>query len=129
MPRAQLPEPATGQAEPRRYVDDRFGPDFAVEGLASQCDSLLPHRQILSPVQHVGYAPNPMRMLSWNMAHREAHWHDITNDGDLDIALLQRQFHPRPAAFSRQSPRQTVAGSPLAGTGISALLSLGSPIA
>lgn len=54
MPRAQLPEPTTGQAEPRRYVDDRFRPDFAVEGLASQRGSLLPHLQILNPVRHVG---------------------------------------------------------------------------
>lgn len=50
MPRAQLPEPSTGQTEPGRYVHDRFGPDFAVEGLTSQHDSLLPHRQILDPV-------------------------------------------------------------------------------
>jgi len=41
-----------------------------------------------------GYAPNSMRMLSWNMAHREAHWHDITNDSDLDVALLQEAVPP-----------------------------------
>ena len=41
-----------------------------------------------------GYAPNPMRMLSWNMAHREAHWHDLANDGYLDVALLQAAVPP-----------------------------------
>lgn len=41
-----------------------------------------------------GYAPNPMRMLSWNMAHHEAHWRDITSDGDFDVALLQEAVPP-----------------------------------
>ena len=41
MPRAQLPEPATGQTEPGRYVDDRFGPDFAVEGLTMRIPPIV----------------------------------------------------------------------------------------
>ena len=51
VPLAQLPEPSTGQPEPGRDVDDGFGPDFAVEGLTSQPDPLLPHRQIPDPVR------------------------------------------------------------------------------
>jgi hypothetical protein len=50
------------------------------------------------------YAPNPMRMLSWNMAHREAHWHNITNDGDLDVALLQEAVSPPPGRVLETIP-------------------------
>src|SRR5688500_12263944 len=51
-----------------------------------------------------GYAPNPMRMLSWNMAHRAAHWHDITNGGDLDVALLQEAVPPPPGRVLETIP-------------------------
>jgi hypothetical protein len=35
-----------------------------------------------------------MRLLSWNMAHREAHWRDVTADGGVDAALLQEAVPP-----------------------------------
>jgi hypothetical protein len=56
VPRAQLPEPSTRQPEPRRDVDNWFGPHFAVQGLTSQRDSLHPHRPILDLVRRHGFA-------------------------------------------------------------------------
>jgi hypothetical protein len=35
-----------------------------------------------------------MRLLSWNMGHREAHWHVLTSTNDIDVALLQEAVPP-----------------------------------
>ncbi len=35
-----------------------------------------------------------MRLLSWNMAHIEAHWREITSNDGLDVALLQEAVPP-----------------------------------
>jgi hypothetical protein len=37
---------------------------------------------------------NPVRLLSWNMAHVGAHWRDVRGDGDFDAALLQEAVPP-----------------------------------
>src|SRR5213592_1608878 len=35
-----------------------------------------------------------MRFVSWNIAHVEAHWHDLIADERLDLALLQEATPP-----------------------------------
>src|SRR5205814_2533146 len=35
-----------------------------------------------------------MRLLSWNMAHLESHWREITSDRGLDLALVQEAVPP-----------------------------------
>lgn len=45
-----------------------------------------------------------MRLLSWNMAHREAHWRDVTADGEVDVALLQEAVPPPAGAVHETVP-------------------------
>jgi hypothetical protein len=45
-----------------------------------------------------------MRLLSWNMAHREAHWRDVTADGEVDVALLQEAVPPPAGAVQETVP-------------------------
>jgi hypothetical protein len=48
-----------------------------------------------------------MRLLSWNMAHREAHWRDVTADGEVDVALLQEAVPPPAGAVRETVPAQS----------------------
>jgi hypothetical protein len=45
-----------------------------------------------------------MRLLSWNMAHREAHWRDVTADGAVDVVLLQEAVPPPDGAVLETVP-------------------------
>jgi hypothetical protein len=45
-----------------------------------------------------------MRLLSWNMAHREVHWRDVTADGEVDVALLQEAVPPPAGAVHETVP-------------------------
>lgn len=43
-----------------------------------------------------------MRLLSWNMAHVEAHWDEVVKDDGLDLALLQEAVPP-PSGLVRET--------------------------
>jgi hypothetical protein len=45
-----------------------------------------------------------MRLLSWNMAHRETHWRDVTADTEVDVALLQEAVPPPAGAVHETVP-------------------------
>jgi hypothetical protein len=86
-------------------VDDRFGPDLFVQVLTRERDPLLRHTAILNAVcERVGYSSRSMRLLSWNMGHREAHWRDVTADDEVDVALLQEAVPPPAGAVHETVP-------------------------
>lgn len=43
-----------------------------------------------------------MRLLSWNMAHVQAHWGEVVKDDGLDVALLQEAVPP-PTGLVRET--------------------------
>ena len=45
-----------------------------------------------------------MRLLSWNMAHVEAHWREVAGNGDFDVALLQEAVRPPEGLVAQTIP-------------------------
>src|SRR5690242_16140460 len=45
-----------------------------------------------------------MRLLSWNMAHNESHWCEITSDRGLDLALVQEAVPPAEGGVKQTIP-------------------------
>jgi hypothetical protein len=65
-----------------------------------------------------------LRLVSWNIGHQIAAWHELAKDHELDVALLQEAIAP-PAGATSRSWLETRGSWPDGRSGLSVRPSLG----